>query len=120
MNTLTPEMTGLLGAVIGSVIGFAGGLLGTWMAFGNVPGSVQSRFLKKAAVFCWIGALAFTATTLLVPGTWKWLLWSVYGPLLATAPTHTMDICFCSQRSSELPETCGISSEPQPLPVPRA
>ena len=83
MNTLTPEMTGLLGAVIGSVIGFAGGLLGTWMAFGNVPGSVQSRFLKKAAVFCWIGALAFTATTLLVPGTWKWLLWSVYGPLLA-------------------------------------
>ena len=52
MNTLTPEMTGLLGAVIGSVIGFAGGLLGTWMAFRNVPGGVQSRFLKKAAVFC--------------------------------------------------------------------
>ena len=83
MNTLTPEMTGLLGAVIGSVIGFAGGLLGTWMVFRNVPGGVQSRFLKKAAVFCWIGALAFTATTLLVPGTWKWLLWSAYGPLLA-------------------------------------
>ena len=83
MNTLTPEMTGLLGAVIGSVIGFAGGLLGTWMAFGNVPGSVQSRFLKKAAVFCWIGALAFTATTLLVPASGKWLLWSAYGPLLA-------------------------------------
>jgi len=83
MNTLTPEMTGLLGVVIGGVIGLAGGLLGTWMTFRNVPRGVQSRFLKKAAVLCWVGVLAFTATTLLVPGTWKWLLWSVYGPLLA-------------------------------------
>ncbi|MEE3369343.1 MAG: hypothetical protein VX346_08365 [Planctomycetota bacterium] len=81
MNTLTPEMTGLLGAVIGSAIGFAGGLLGTWMSFRNVPRGARRSFLKKTAVLCWMGTLGFTATTLLVPAPWKWLLWCAYGPL---------------------------------------
>ncbi|MEE3369899.1 MAG: hypothetical protein VX346_11195 [Planctomycetota bacterium] len=82
MNTLTPEMTGLLGATLGSVIGVSGGLLGTWMALRNVACTAQQIFLTKAAVLCWPGVLAFTATTLLVSAPASWLLWIVYGPLL--------------------------------------
>ena len=82
MNTLTPEMTGLLGATLGSVIGVAGGLLGTWMALRNVACTAQRIFLRKAAVLCWLGVLTFTATTLLIPAPGKWLLWTAYGPLL--------------------------------------
>lgn len=82
MAPLTPEMIGLLGAVFGSVIGVAGGLLGTWMSLRNVPSGAQRDFMKKAAALGWVGLLGFTATTLLVPVPGKWLLWIAYGPLL--------------------------------------
>ena len=82
MDILTPEMIGLLGAVFGSVIGLAGGLLGTWMSLRNLPSGAQRDFMKKAAVLGWAGVLGFTATTLLVPAPGKWLLWIAYGPLL--------------------------------------
>ena len=75
-------MTGLLGAVFGSVIGVAGGLFGTWMSIRSAPRGAQRNFIKKAAVLCWIGLLSFTTTTLLVPAPGKWLSWILYGPLL--------------------------------------
>ena len=82
MDILTPEMIGLLGAVFGSVIGLAGGLLGTWMSLRNLPSGAQRDFMKKAAALGWAGVLGFTATTLLVPAPWIWLLWIGYVPLL--------------------------------------
>lgn len=82
MDILTPEMIGLLGAVFGSVIGLAGGLLGTWMSLQNLPSGAQRDFMKQAAPLGWAGVLGFTATTQLVPAPGKWLLWIAYGPLL--------------------------------------
>ena len=73
---------GTAGCGLGSAIGVAGGLFGTWMSLRSVPRGAQCSFLKKAAALGWAGVLGFTATTLLVPAPWIWLLWIGYVPLL--------------------------------------
>ena len=76
------ETPGLMGAIAGSAIGVAGGLFGTWMSIRNSPRGKQRSLMVKAAILCWAGVLGFTATLLLVPPPWKWLLWILYGPAL--------------------------------------
>jgi Ca2+/Na+ antiporter len=73
---------GLIGAIVGASIGIAGGILGTWMSIRSSPRGNQRRFMVKASILCWAGALTFVLFLLLLPEPWKWWMWALYGPLL--------------------------------------
>ena len=73
---------GTIGAIVGSTLGTAGGVFGTWISIRNAPAGKQRRFIVKAAIATWAGVLLFVALLLALPSPWKWLLWLLYGPLL--------------------------------------
>ena len=73
-------MLGLIGTVLGSIVGVAGGLLGTWMSIRNMPRGEQRSFMARMAVVGWIGALGFCVALLLIPTSWNGFLWLVYVP----------------------------------------
>jgi hypothetical protein len=73
-------MLGLIGTVLGSIVGVAGGLLGTWMSIRNMPRGEQRSFMARMAVVGWIGAFGFCVALLLIPTSWNGFLWLVYVP----------------------------------------
>ena len=73
-------MWGLIGAIVGSIVGVAGGLFGTWMSIRNLPRGEQRSFMVRMAVIGWIGSVGFCAAALLIPIPWNWWLWIVYAP----------------------------------------
>jgi len=74
--------TGILGAIVGSSIGIAGGIFGTWMSIHKCSPGEQRQFMIKMSLFGWTGAIAFVGLILYLPSPLKWLLWVIYGPLL--------------------------------------
>jgi hypothetical protein len=77
--------TGLLAGILGGVIGVAGGVIGTYFSIKNTRSSAERAFVARCAVGTWIGVLAFLALLLLVPSSFRWLLWVPYGIGLALA-----------------------------------
>ena len=73
-------MLGLIGAVVGSIVGVGGGLLGTWMSIRNLPRGEQRSFMVRMAVVGWMGAVGFCVVLLLIPTPWNVCLWLVYVP----------------------------------------
>ncbi len=73
-------MLGLIGAVVGSIVGVAGGLLGTWMSIRNLSRGEQMSFMARMAVVGWMGAVGFCVALLLIPTPWNVCLWLVYVP----------------------------------------
>ncbi len=73
---------GTIGAIVGSTLGIAGGVFGTWMSIRNTRAGDQKRFIIKAAIIAWLGVLLFVALLLALPSPWKWLLCLLYVPLL--------------------------------------
>ena len=81
-------MLGLIGTVVGSIVGVAGGLLGTWMSIRNLPRGEQRNFMVRMAVVGWMGALGFCVALLLIPTPWNGVLWIVYVPGLCVFMRH--------------------------------
>lgn len=81
-------MWGLIGAIVGSIAGVAGGLVGTWMSIRNLPRGEQRSFMVRMAVGGWIGAVGFCAAVLLIPTPWNGFLWFVYVPGLYIFVRH--------------------------------
>ena len=81
-------MLGLIGTVVGSIVGVAGGLLGTWMSIRNLPRGEQRNFMVRMAVVGWMGALGFCVALLLIPTPWNGFLWIVYVPGLCVFMRH--------------------------------
>ncbi len=80
---------GTIGAIVGSTLGVAGGVLGTWMSIRNTPAGDQKRFIVKVAISVWLGVLLFVALLLTLPSPWKWLLWLLYVPILLLFIVYT-------------------------------
>ena len=73
---------GMIGAIVGSTVGVAGGAFGTWMSIRHSPPGPRRRLMVKASIACWIFVLSFVALVLFLPTPWKWWLWALYGPTL--------------------------------------
>lgn len=72
---------GLVGGIVGSLLGVAGGLIGTYFSIKNTNGPRERAFMIRSAMVCWIGVSVFLAGMFLVPPARLWL-WIPYGILL--------------------------------------
>ena len=77
------QWTGLAGGLVGAGIGLAGAAWGTWNSIRKTQGPLERSFVKRAAVWAWVLCLGFLAGLFLIPKPWGWLMWIVYGPVLA-------------------------------------
>lgn len=73
---------GLIGGILGSVIGIAGGLFGTYCSIKHTNGPRERAFMIKGAVVCWVTMLVFLALQLVLPDPSRWLMWIPYAILL--------------------------------------
>ena len=73
--------TGLVGAIVGSVLGIAGGLIGTYFSIKNTNGPRERAFMIRSAIVCWVGVGGFFAVMFFVPQARLWI-WIPYCILL--------------------------------------
>ena len=73
---------GWIGGIVGSVIGVAGGLIGTWASIRNTSGPRERAFAVKASIIGWSVGGVFFVLLLLLPFPWRFFLWIPYGFLL--------------------------------------
>src|SRR5262245_7632232 len=76
---------GLIGGLVGSVVGLAGGAIGTYVSIRNTVGPRERAFMIRVARVIWIAVTGFVVAVLIVPYPYKWVLWVAYVPLLLTA-----------------------------------
>jgi MFS family permease len=73
---------GFIGAIIGCVLGLAGGIIGTYFSIKNTNGPKERAFIVRAAVIGWIAIGIFLALLLILPSPYRWFMWIPYGILL--------------------------------------
>ena len=74
--------TGTIFAILGSSIGVAGGVFGTWMSIKSTNPGDERKLMVKASVIIWIKAIVFISLFFFLSAPWKFWLWILYGPLL--------------------------------------
>jgi hypothetical protein len=67
--------SGLIGAVIGSIIGILGATAGTYFSIKNTDGPKEKAFMIRIAIIAWLAVLAFIGLTLVLSRYYKYLLW---------------------------------------------
>jgi hypothetical protein len=75
---MNPETLGWIGGILGSLIGIAGGLYGTYCGVRNTSGRRERAFAIKAAVGCWVVVGTFVAGLFLAPAEYRPWLWLPY------------------------------------------
>lgn len=78
----TGTMWGWIGGIAGSVIGLAGGAVGTYFGIKNTKGPRERSFMIKSAVMCWIAILIFLGLFLSLPNPYRWFMWIPYSIML--------------------------------------
>ena len=73
---------GFVGAIIGSLIGIAGGWIGTYFSIKNTKGPLERAFMIRSAITCWFGVGGFLAVLVFVPRARIWI-WILYGIMLS-------------------------------------
>jgi hypothetical protein len=94
-------VSGLTGGIIGTVIGLAGGALGTYFSIHNTKTPAERAFVVKGAVAMWmVMALLFLEASLAVLGLVpRWAFWTSVGAFwLLTIPA----IIWANRRQREL------------------
>ena len=76
------QVGGLAGAIVGVLIGLAGGVIGTYFSIKNTNGPRERAFMIRAAVVCWLAILIFLGLIIALPDPYRWLMWIPYGILL--------------------------------------
>lgn len=69
---------GYIGAIVGSILGLAGGIIGTYFSIKNTNGPKERTFMIKASVVAWIAMGIFLALLFLLPNPYRWLVWIPY------------------------------------------
>ncbi|AKJ64314.1 hypothetical protein [Kiritimatiella glycovorans] len=64
---------GLIGGVVGTLVGVAGGAVGTWCSIKNTNGPLERTFMIRASVMMWVFALVFIALLFLIPAPYGWM-----------------------------------------------
>lgn len=93
---MSPETLGLVGGILGSVVGLAGGVFGTWCSIRNTSGPRERRFIVWAAVGFWIFCSAFLVAMFLLPDPYRHFLWLPYGLVL------TLSIVAANRRQAHI------------------
>jgi len=73
---------GLIGGIIGGVIGFGGGVVGTYFSITNTKGPLERAFMVKASAFVWVAIMVFILLLLILPKPYSYLMWIPYGIFL--------------------------------------
>jgi hypothetical protein len=79
---------GLIGAIVGTVIGLAGGSIGVYFSIRNTNGPRERRFMIQAGIACFIFVCSFLAIGFLLPQSRVWI-WGPYAALLLLGITYT-------------------------------
>ena len=69
---------GMIGGILGSALGIAGGLLGCCIPYRLAKTPRQRSFILTTAAFYWVLVLGLLAALLLIPSPWKYLVWIPY------------------------------------------
>jgi MFS family permease len=97
---------GLIGAIVGCVLGLAGGIIGTYFSIKNTNGPKERAFMVRAAVIGWIAIGIFLALLLILPSPYRYFMWIPYGILLP------IGIIFGNKRQAKIRAEESKSSRP--------
>jgi len=64
--------------LVGVVLGWVGGVVGTYFSIKNSAGPLQRAFMIRVSVIGWIAISAFIIAMRLLPHPFNWLLWIPY------------------------------------------
>ena len=73
---------GFIGAIIGGIVGIAGGAVGTYFSIKNTNGPKERAFLINASASFWFFGIIFITLLFVLPSPYQWLLWIPYGIIL--------------------------------------
>jgi hypothetical protein len=74
---------GTIGGLVGSALGLAGGIVGTYFTVRNTRGPLERAFAARASAVAWLAVIAFLAALFWTPAPYRFWLWAPYGILLA-------------------------------------
>jgi hypothetical protein len=80
-----PRTIGLIGGIGGGVLGFLGGVIGTYFSVKNTAGPRERAFVIRATAVCWIAVIAFLVALWYTPGAYRALWWGLYAISLGPA-----------------------------------
>ena len=100
---MEPGLT--VGIIIGSVIGLAGGVVGTYFSIKNTLGPRERAFMIRASVVAWVAITAFLVGLVSLPNPYRHLLWIPYIPALL------LGIRWCNRRQLQIRAQEVASSE---------
>lgn len=89
---------GAMGGIIGTVVGFAGGIMGTYFSIKNTNSPREKAFMIKCAIVVWIGIIVFLTLLFTIPRPYNLLLWIPYGILLP------IGIRYCNRAQTNIRE----------------
>lgn len=77
---------GLIGGIVGSLIGIAGGVFGSYCSIRAAKGPRERAFAIRCTVAAWVLCALFLAVLFaglfLVPAPWGFLAWVLYPPMM--------------------------------------
>lgn len=76
---MDPATVGLIVAVGGTLLGFMGGVYGTWNSIQQTNGPRERTFVVKLAVLYWIVVPIFLVLVFVLPDPWNYYIWLPYG-----------------------------------------
>ena len=76
---------GTAGGIIGGILGFAGGAIGTYASIKNTAGPRERQFMVRTAIAVWVLITLFLVLLFVLPNPYRWLIWIPYGVALPLA-----------------------------------
>ena len=73
---------GLAGAIVGTVLGLAGGVFGTYCSIKNTQGPLERALMVRASVVVWVAVALFLVLLFATPTPYRFFVWIPYGILL--------------------------------------
>jgi len=73
---------GIIGGILGSIIGIAGGAFGTYCSIKGTNGPRERSFMIKYAVFTWIFVITFLVLFFVLPKPYNLFMWIPYAIFL--------------------------------------
>lgn len=73
---------GLVGGLVGSAIGIAGGAFGTWASIRHTSGPRERTLMVRAALVAWTLVAVMLGGLLLLPQPWNAAVWIPYAIVL--------------------------------------
>lgn len=66
-------------AIAGSLIGLAGGVVGTWMSIRNAKGPKSRAFIVRMSAGMWLLIALLFGLLMSIPRPYSLLIWPIYG-----------------------------------------